>query len=157
MAQEIERKFLVKNTDFKKRAISSTPIVQAYISSHFERTVRVRIRGEKAFLTIKGKSNESGTSRFEWEKEIEIDDARELLKICEGGIIDKIRHVVNYGDHNYEVDVFNGDNQGLIIAEIELNSENEDFLKPSWLGEEVTGDKKYYNSELMKNPFLNWK
>jgi adenylate cyclase len=121
-----------------------------------ERTVRVRIKGDKGFLTIKGASNESGLSRFEWEKEIPVDEAATLLKLCESGVIDKTRFEVKTGNHIFEIDEFYGENVGLIMAEIELKSETESFEKPSWLGEEVTSDKRYYNSYLSKNPFKNW-
>jgi adenylate cyclase len=116
----------------------------------------VRIKGDKGFITIKGISNESGTSRFEWEKEIPLKDVEELLLICETGVIDKTRFEVKIGNFIYEVDVFEGENQGLIVAEIELSSENESFEKPKWLGEEITGDKRYFNSALTKNPFTKW-
>lgn len=155
MAQEIERKFLVKG-DFKPFVKKSTRITQGYLSSVPERTVRVRLKGEKGFLTIKGIGNESGASRYEWEKEIDTADVENLLKICEPGVIDKTRHLVEAGKHTYEVDEFYADNQGLIVAEVELASEDEVFDKPAWLGEEVTGDVKYYNSMLMKNPFTKW-
>lgn len=155
MAQEIERKFLV-NGDFMPFVTKSTRIIQGYLSSKPERTVRVRLKGEKGFLTIKGMGNESGASRFEWETEISKEDAENLLKICEPGVIDKTRHIVKAGNHRYEVDEFYGENDGLTVAEIELNSENEEFVKPEWLGKEVTGDVKYYNSMLMKNPYRNW-
>ena len=156
MAQEIERKFLVAG-DFRPFVRKAIRITQGYLSSAPERTVRVRIKGEKGFITIKGKASESGASRFEWEKEIPVDEVRELLKICEPGVIDKTRYLVDAGDHTFEVDEFYGDNEGLTIAEVELGSEDEPFEKPSWLGEEVTGDVKYYNSMLMKNPYKNWK
>jgi len=155
MAQEIERKFLVKG-DFKPEAVKQTRIIQGYLSSVPERTVRVRVKGEKGFLTIKGIGNESGASRYEWETEIPVKEAEELLAICEPGVIDKIRYIVKSGDHSFEVDEFFGDNQGLIVAEVELNSEDEAFNKPAWLGEEVTGYTKYYNSMLMKNPYKDW-
>lgn len=155
MAWEIERKFLVKG-NYKEYAYAHEEIVQGYLSSVKERTVRVRIKGEKAYITIKGISNESGISRFEWEKEISINDARELLKLCEPGIIDKIRYYIKNGRHTFEVDEFNGENEGLIMAEIELSSENEQFEKPDWLGEEVTGDLRYYNSSLTKLPYSKW-
>ncbi len=155
MAQEIERKFLVKG-DFKPFVKQSMRIVQGYLSSVPERTVRVRIKGDKGFLTVKGIGNESGASRFEWEKEISKEDVENLLKICEPGIIDKTRYLVEVGNHTYEVDEFYGDNQGLIVAEVELESENEAFEKPEWLGEEVTGDARYYNSMLMKHPYTKW-
>ena len=156
MAQEIERKFLVAG-DFRPFVRKAIRITQGYLSSAPERTVRVRIKGEKGFITIKGKASESGASRFEWEKEIPVDEVRELLKICEPGVIDKTRQLVDAGNHTFEVDEFYGDNEGLTVAEVELGSEDEAFEKPSWLGEEVTGDVKYYNSMLMKNPYKNWK
>jgi adenylate cyclase len=156
MAQEIERKFLVKNDAFKAEAATKTRITQGYLSSIPERTVRVRVKGDKGFLTIKGIGNESGASRFEWENEILIDDVNQLLKICEPGVIDKTRFNVKIGEHTFEVDEFYGDNEGLIVAEIELAAEDENFKKPNWLGEEVTGQVQYYNSMLMKNPFKNW-
>lgn len=155
MANEIERKFLVKG-EFKNFASKETRIVQGYLSSVPERTVRVRIKGDKGFITIKGIGNASGASRYEWEKEIPTNEVDELLKICEPGVIDKTRYLVKVGNHNFEVDEFYGDNKGLILAEVELASENEKFEKPEWIGEEVTGDTKYYNSMLMKNPFTKW-
>ena len=153
MTQEIERKFLVKSDDFKKNASKKTHITQGYLSSIPGRTVRVRIKGSKGFITVKGKSNESGVSRYEWEKEIPVAEAEELLKICEPGVIDKTRYEINAGKFTFEVDEFYGDNQGLVVAEIELNDENDSFEKPKWLGEEVTGNTKYYNSMLIKNPY----
>ncbi|MDD4385355.1 MAG: CYTH domain-containing protein [Bacteroidales bacterium] len=155
MAQEIERKFLVKG-EFKPLSNKQTRITQGYLSSVPERTVRVRIKGDKGFITIKGIGSQSGASRYEWEKEIPVEEVNELLKICEPGVIDKIRYLVTVGKHTFEVDEFFGDNQGLTVAEIELNSEDEAFQKPSWLGDEVTGDAKYYNSMLMKNPYTKW-
>ena len=156
MAQEIERKFLV-NGDFKSEVFKSTRITQGYLSSVPERTVRVRVKGDKGFITIKGIGNESGASRFEWEKEIPVDEVRELLKICEPGVIDKTRYLVKNGDFTFEVDEFYGDNDGLTVAEIELPDEQAQFNRPAWLGEEVTGDVRFYNSMLMKNPYKNWK
>ncbi len=155
MLQEIERKFLVKG-DYKPFVNKSIRIIQGYLSSHPERSVRIRLKGEKAFLTVKGASNESGTSRFEWEIEIKKEDAEKLLNMCEPGKIDKTRHLVKAGKHVFEVDEFYGDNDGLTIAEIELSSEDEHFEKPDWLGEEVTGDEKYYNAMLSRNSFKNW-
>jgi len=155
MGKEIERKFLVKG-DFKPFISKQTRIVQGYLSSVPERTVRVRIKGDKGFLTIKGIGNDSGASRFEWEKEIPIHETEDLLKICEPGVIDKTRFLVKAGAHTFEVDEFYGENNGLVIAEVELSSETEVFEKPSWLGQEVTGDTKYYNSMLMKHPFRKW-
>ena len=157
MAIEIERKFLVKNDGFKSESIKEKRITQGYLSSVPERTVRVRIKGEKGFMTIKGMGNESGATRFEWEKEISVEDTNDLLKLCEPGIIDKTRYIVKSGEHTFEVDEFYGENDGLTVAEVELSSEDEKFDKPNWLGEEVTGDVRYFNSMLMKNPFLNWK
>ena len=156
MAQEIEKKFLVAG-DFKPFAKTATRITQGYLSSVPEHTVRVRVKGEKGFITIKGIGNQSGASRYEWEKEIPVAEVEELLKICEPGVIDKTRYLVDAGDHTYEVDEFYGDNEGLVVAEVELSDEAEAFVKPEWLGEEVTGDVKYYNSMLMKNPYKNWK
>jgi len=155
MGKEIERKFLVKG-DFKPFVSKQTRIVQGYISSVPERTVRVRIKGDKGYITIKGIGNDSGASRFEWEKELPVNEIEDLLKISEPGVIDKTRYLVKAGPHMYEVDEFYGDNQGLVLAEIELGSETEAFEKPAWLGEEVTGDTRYYNSMLMKNPFTRW-
>lgn len=156
MALEIERKFLVKG-DFKTKAYQSTRITQGYLSSVPERTVRVRVKGEKGFLTIKGKGNASGISRYEWEKEIPVEEAKELLQLCEPGIIDKTRYLIRHEGHLFEVDEFHGENDGLVIAEIELKNENENFSRPAWLGEEVTGNRKYYNAMLSQNPYINWK
>lgn len=156
MAQEIERKFLVKNDDFKKESFNDTKIVQGFLSTVPERTVRIRIKGDKGFITVKGIGNESGTSRYEWEREISVADATDLLKISEPGVIDKTRYNVKSGGHTFEVDEFYGENSGLTVAEVELSSEGEVFEKPSWLGEEVTGDVRFYNSMLMKNPYKNW-
>ena len=156
MAQEIERKFLVKNDGFKKESFKETKIVQGFLSTVPERTVRIRIKGDKGFITVKGIGNESGTSRYEWEREISVQDATDLLKISEPGVIDKTRYNVKSGGHTFEVDEFYGENDGLIVAEVELSSEDENFKKPSWIGEEVTGQVKYYNSMLMKFPYKNW-
>jgi len=145
------------NGDFKSDAFKATRITQGYLSSVPERTVRVRVKGDKGYITIKGIGNASGASRFEWEKEIPVEDVKALLEICEPGVIDKTRYLVKVGIHTFEVDEFYGDNEGLTVAEVELSDENEAFDKPSWLGEEVTGDAKYYNSMLMKNPYKNWK
>jgi len=155
MAQEIERKFLVKG-DFKAEARKATRITQGYLSSVPERTVRVRIKGEKGFITIKGIGSASGASRYEWEKEIPVAEVDELLLICEPGVIDKTRYEVARGKHIFEVDEFYGENDGLVVAEVELSSEDEAFDKPAWLGEEVTGDARYFNSMLMKNPYTKW-
>lgn len=153
---EIERKFLVKSDDFKEQAFAKNNIAQGYLSSIAERTVRVRIKGDKAFLTIKGIGHQGGMSRFEWENQIPLDEAAELLKLCEKGKIEKTRYEIKFGNHVYEVDEFYGENEGLTIAEIELQSEDESFEKPEWLGEEVTNDERYYNAYLSKNPFKNW-
>lgn len=156
MAQEIERKFLVGG-EYKSSAFKSVRITQGYLSSVPQRTVRVRVKGEKGFITVKGAGSSSGASRFEWEKEIPLEDAEALLEICEPGVIDKTRYLVNVGNHTFEVDEFYGDNEGLTVAEVELSSEDEAFEKPSWLGREVTGDPRYYNSALVRNPYKNWK
>ncbi len=153
---EIERKFLTTSEAFKKEAFAENRITQGYLSSVPERTVRVRIKGNKALLTIKGASNESGLSRFEWEKEIPVEEATALLNLCEKGVVDKTRFEVKVGNHIFEIDEFYGENTGLIVAEVELKSENETFEKPIWLGKEVTNDNRYYNSNLSKNPFANW-
>jgi adenylate cyclase len=156
MAQEIERKFLVKG-DYKKYVSKETKIVQCFLCTVPERTVRVRIKGDKGFLTIKGIGNKSGASRYEWEKEISLLDAKDLMAICEPGVIDKTRYLVKAdGDLVFEVDEFYGENEGLTVAEIELPSEDTKFSKPEWLGAEVTGQVDYYNSMLMKNPYKNW-
>jgi CYTH domain-containing protein len=153
---EIERKYLVTNCDFITESKENFRIVQGYLNSNPERTVRVRIKGGKGFLTIKGIGNESGMTRFEWEKEIKISEAEALLLLCEKGTIDKIRYNVIFENHLFEVDVFQGENEGLIVAEIELQSENETFSKPNWLGNEVTSDERYYNAYLSNNPFKSW-
>ena len=121
------------------------------------RAVRVRIRNEKGYLAIKGPSNASETSRYEWEHELPLDEAEELMRLCEPGMIDKTRYLVKVGNHTFEVDEFYGDNEGLVVAEVELKSENEAFERPDFLGEEVTGQVKYYNSFLMKVPYNRWK
>lgn len=153
---EIERKFLVKDDSFKTEAFTKNHIVQGYLNSNPERTVRIRIKGNKGFLTIKGASNDTGLSRFEWEKEIPVAEAKALLLLCEKGVIDKTRFEIKQGNHTFEVDEFYGDNEGLIVAEIELSTETETFEKPNWLGIEVTGDIRYYNAYLSNNPFKKW-
>ena len=145
MALEIERKFLVSG-DFRPHVSGSSRIVQGYLCSSAGKTVRVRIIGEKGFLTIKGPTLPGSCSRFEWETQIPLKDAEELLRLCDSGVIDKVRHLVKAGDHVYEVDEFSGENKGLVVAEIELSSEDEDFERPEWLGREVTGERRYYNS-----------
>ncbi len=154
---EIERKFLVLSSAYREKATSKERIVQGFLNTHPERTVRVRIKGDKGFMTVKGKSNTAGTSRFEWEKEISVEEVASLLPFCEKGIIAKFRYEVAVGSHVFEVDEFEGDNEGLVVAEIELSSETESFKKPDWLGKEVTGEVKYYNSQLGKNPYKSWK
>lgn len=153
---EIERKYLIKSLDFKNHYSKKNDIAQGYLSSVAERTVRVRIKGEKGFLTVKGIGNETGVSRFEWEKEIAVTEAKELLKLCEKGVIEKTRYEVISGNHLIEIDVFHGENDGLILAEIELKNENETIMKPDWLGDEVTNDKRYYNSYISQNAYKNW-
>lgn len=153
---EIERKFLVKSDAFKKQAKAQNRIVQGFLSTHSERTVRIRVKGDSGFLTIKGKSNESGASRFEWEKQIDVNEAEALLKLCEKGVLEKTRYEINSGKHVFEADEFHGENQGLVVAEVELNTEDEVFEKPDWLGDEVTGDVKYYNSQLSKQSYKTW-
>ncbi len=156
MAQEIERKFLVEDDSYKQTASSSTRIVQGYICRLQGRTVRVRLRGEKAYLTIKGPSLDGGLSRYEWEHEISGKEALELMVLCEGGVIDKVRYLVPWGKHIFEVDEFLGDNEGLVMAEVELDAVDETFERPPFLGKEVTGDRRYYNSCLTEHPFKEW-
>ena len=154
--QEIERKFLVASDAFRAEKFRSTVIKQGYLNSDPARTVRVRIAGEKGYLTIKGKSSADGLSRFEWENEIPLDEAEDLMALGEPGIIAKVRHHVINGNHLFEVDEFLEENQGLIMAEIELGSHAEAFPRPNWLGDEVTGDRRYYNAFLSKHPFSSW-
>ena len=153
---EIERKFLVKSNAYTEESFKTTRITQGFLNTDKNRTIRVRIKEDKGYLTVKGKSTNNGLSRFEWEKEISKTDAESLLQLREKGIIDKIRYHVKVDNHIFEVDEFLAENKGLIIAEIELNHENEIFKKPNWLGNEVTGDIKYYNSQLSKQPFKTW-
>ncbi|MGG7036152.1 MAG: CYTH domain-containing protein [Flavobacterium sp.] len=153
---EIERKFLVLSDDFIKQAVSQKRIVQAYLNSNPERTVRIRIKDKRGYLTIKGMGNETGTTRLEWEMEIPLAEAEKLLQICENGIIDKIRYEVPIGKHVFEIDVFSEENEGLVIAEIELQDENEPFEKPDWLGKEVTNDNRFYNAYLSQKPYKSW-
>lgn len=156
MSQEIERKFLVEDDSYRTMASSSSRIAQGYICRTSGRTVRVRIRGDKGYLTIKGPSVDGGLSRYEWEHEIPLREAEELMRLCDGGIIDKVRHLVPVGRHIFEVDEFLGDNEGLVMAEVELGAVDETFEKPSFLGREVTGDRRYYNSCLTAHPFKEW-
>ncbi|MDO4819005.1 MAG: CYTH domain-containing protein [Prevotella sp.] len=155
MGLEIERKFLVKGA-FKHLAHSSSHIIQGYILSSGGRTVRVRIRDDKGFLTIKGPSHDGGLSRYEWEHEIPLAEAQELMHLCENGIIDKTRYLVPWGQHIIEVDEFHGENKGLVIAEIEFSSSDESYEKPEFLGRELTGDHRFYNGTLRLNPFCLW-
>jgi len=157
MKIEIEKKFLVKNDTFKNESEKEFRITQRYLSSVPDRSVRVRIRGDKGIITIKGLGSDSGISRFEWEKEISVTDANDLFTLCEPGVIDKTRYIVKNGQHIFEIDEFYEENKGLIIAEIELSYEKEYFIRPDWLGDEVTGEVKYFNSMLIKNPYSNWK
>lgn len=152
---EIERKFRVKG-DFRPFATSSSHIQQGYIASGNGRTVRVRIRDDKGYLTIKGPGGSDGLKRYEFEKEIPLADAQDLMFICEPGVIDKVRYLVPVGQHTFEVDVFAGDNEGLIMAEVELGAEDESFERPDWLGEEVTGDRRFYNSHMRQYPYKMW-
>lgn len=154
---ETERKFLVQSDTFKEEADTAEHIIQGFLNTHPERTVRIRITDDFGYLTIKGLSGKSGASRFEWEREIPLKEARHLLLLCEKGFVEKTRYRIRAGDHIIEVDEFHGDNDGLVIAEIELNDEYEPFEKPGWLGKEVTGDIRYYNSQLSNNPFKTWK
>lgn len=156
MSIEIERKFLVKNLNYKQEAYKKVYIKQGFLNSDKERVVRVRLKDDAGFLTIKGKSNASGTSRFEWEKEISVKDAQDLFDLCEQGVIEKYRYLIKKDKYTFEVDEFFGDNKGLLVAEIELSDESEVFEKPEWLGLEVTGQVKYYNSNLSKLPFKDW-
>ena len=154
---EIERKFLVRKGDaYKRAAFSNSHIQQGYIPADGA-TVRVRTRDDKAYLTIKGKSVNGGMTRYEFEKEITLDEARSLLKLCKGGVVDKQRWLVKSGNHTFEVDEFFGDNAGLVMAEVELSSEDEVYEKPDFIGMEVTGDRRFYNSHLLTNPYSNWK
>ena len=153
---EIERKFLVKNKTYKSESIKKQLITQGYLSSDPKRSVRIRICEQNAYITIKGQTSESGTSRYEWEKEINTEDAKQLMLLCREGVVTKIRHLIPFKNHTFEVDEFLKDNSGLVIAEIELSNENEDFERPRWLGKEVTGIKKYYNSQLSQNAYVNW-
>ena len=156
MAIEIERKFLVTGDSYKALAFRSDRIAQGYICREGGNSARVRVRGDKGYITIKGPSRDGGLSRYEWEKEIPVNEALELLKICNDAIIDKVRHLVEYGGHTFEVDEFFGDNEGLVVAEVELDSAEEYFEKPGFIGEEVTGAQRYYNSRLTRFPYKSW-
>lgn len=156
MSLEIERKFLVRDDSYKELATSHSRIVQGYICSESGRTVRVRLRGEAGYLTIKGPSLSGGLSRYEFEKPITLDEALSLLHLCQPGIIDKVRWLVPVGSHVFEVDEFHGDNEGLVVAEVELESEDEPYQCPAFIDKEVTGDRRYYNSMLRQKPFKDW-
>lgn len=155
-ALEIERKFLVVGDAYKRQAYASSYIKQGYICSERGRTVRVRLRGDCGYLTIKGPSTDNGLSRYEFEKEITLEEARELFKLCEPGIVEKTRYLVRSGNHTFEVDEFHGDNEGLVMAEVELAAPNDPIVKPDFIGQEVTGDRRYYNSQLRQHPFTTW-
>ena len=156
MAIEIERKFLVNDESYKEMAFKSDRIAQGYICRQGGNSTRVRVRGDKGYLTIKGPSIDGGLSRFEWEKEIPASEAWELMKLCPTPIIDKTRYLVEFEDHGFEVDEFYGDNEGLVVAEVELSAIDEEFKKPPFLGKEVTGEGKYYNSSLSRFPYKCW-
>lgn len=151
MALEIERKFLVLNDSYKQEAFSHSHIIQGYICSERGRTVRIRIRDDRAYITIKGPSMDGGLSRYEFEQEIPLEDGLNLMKICEPGIIDKVRWLVRSGEHIFEVDEFFGKNEGLVIAEVELKSADDNPKIPDFIGKEVTGDRRYYNSQLRRS------
>lgn len=156
MALEIERKFLVLNDSYKKESFSHSHIQQGYICSERGRTVRVRIRDDRAFLTIKGPSTDNGLSRDEFEYEIPLEDGKKLLLLCEPGIIDKTRWLVKSGEHTFEIDEFFGENEGLVMAEVELSSVDESPKMPDFIGKEVTGDRRFYNSQLRRHPYREW-
>ncbi|MGB5238892.1 MAG: CYTH domain-containing protein [Flavobacteriaceae bacterium] len=153
---EIERKFLVISDEYRKAAYAKNLIIQGFLSTDPERTIRIRIKEDKGYLTVKGRTDKSGTSRMEWEYPINLEDAREMLKICNETLVEKTRYLVKSGNHVFEVDEFLGENDGLVIAEVELDAKEEEIIPPLWLGEEVTGDPKYYNSQLSKTPYLKW-
>lgn len=155
MQLETERKFLVKDDGYKGQAVESHRIRQGYIAHDMGRSVRVRVLDDKGILTVKGPFVGLG-SRPEWEKEISLQEAEELFRLCKPGSIDKTRWIVPAGERKFEVDEFHGDNEGLVMAEIELKSQDEAFGRPSWLGDEVTGDPRFYNGYLARNPFKNW-
>ncbi len=156
MGLEIERKFLVKSGAYKEQAFKREYIKQGFLNSDKKRVVRIRIMDDTGFLTVKGPSEDKGVSRFEWEKEIRLEEAQQLFELCEEGIIEKNRYLIKEGIHVFEVDEFFGENLGLVVAEVELTSKEEVYTSPEWLGEEVTGVAKYYNSNLSKNPYNNW-
>jgi CYTH domain-containing protein len=158
MAQEIERKFLVKGDAYKALAFHHSEIAQGYLVSGGGKSIRVRIRDDRGYLTIKGPSNAAGLSRYEFETEIPVTDARDLLRLCEPGLILKTRWLVRADDgHTFEVDEFAGDNEGLVMAEVELKSEDEPIMKPDFIGREVTGDHRFYNSHMRRYPYRLWR
>lgn len=154
MAREIERKFLVRG-EFKELAHSHSHLIQGYLASG-RNTVRVRISDKAAWLTIKGRSHDGGLSRYEWERELELGEAMELLHLSEGALIEKCRYLIDYKGHTFEVDIFEGENEGLIVAEVELQRPDEEFERPEWLGREVTGERRFYNSHLRECPYKMW-
>lgn len=155
MPIEIERKFLLKNDTWKSEADNGTQFVQGYLVGSKKSSVRIRIEGDNAFINIKSATLD--ITRKEYQYEIPVSEARELLKtLCEPPLIDKTRYIVNKGSHKWEIDVFAGDNDGLIVAEIELNHENEQFDKPDWIGKEVSEQQRYYNVCLVKHPYKDW-
>lgn len=155
--QEIERKFLVENTDFKTSAQGEIKIQQGYLNRDPNKTIRIRIKNDKGVLTIKGKGSADGMERFEWETDVAINEAKSLMELCEPQQrIEKTRYLVPFDKHTWEVDLFDGENEGLCVAEIELSDRDESFTKPDWCGEEVTGDKRYYNLQLAQQPFKTW-
>ncbi len=154
--REVERKFLVTSEEFRKEAESELHIKQGFLSTDPERTVRIRLQNGSGKITVKGISDKAGISRFEWERDIRGDEAIQLLKLCKGNLLIKTRYCIPVGKHLFEVDVFEGDNAGLIVAEVELENPDEPFVKPEWLGTEVTGDPKYYNAQLSINTYNQW-
>lgn len=155
MGREIERKFLVEG-DFKKDAFQKKRIIQGYFSTSPGRTVRIRVSDDNGFITIKGGVHKSWVGRYEWEKKIDLHDAQELMELCDAGVIEKTRYLIACGNHTFEVDEFYGDNEGLVIAEVELESVDETFETPKWLAREVTHQRRYYNASLARNPYKNW-
>lgn len=157
MGLEIERKFLVKGNDYRNEAYKYYDMVQGYIAHENGRSVRIRITNTESLITIKGPTDAKGMSRYEWNHTIDKRDAVELMELCQGSKIEKRRYLVHSGPHVFEIDEFHGESEGLVIAEVELTSENEVFQKPDFIGDEVTGDKRYYNAHLTRDPYKNWK
>lgn len=157
MGLEIERKFLVKGNDYRNEAYKYYDMVQGYIAHENGRSVRIRITNTESLITIKGPTDAKGMSRYEWNHTIDKRDAVELMELCQGSKIEKRRYLIHSGPHVFEIDEFHGENEGLVIAEVELTSENEVFQKPDFIGDEVTGDKRYYNAHLTRDPYKNWK